>query len=101
MCVGGPVDGDIESSVGQDASGNLVVEGLNAGYLPWAGAIDGDAVTFSGPRDKLADTGGCTTDASYALEATSRFRMNGVESWSWTDGSTSCAAEAEVSIRKR
>ena len=99
-CVGGPEEDVDDITITQDPSGNLTIEGLNAGYEPWSGAVDGRTVTFSGPRDESADLGGGTTQSSYALEASSRFRMQGTETWSWTDGTNSCEATTEISFRK-
>ena len=100
-CPGGPTDGDVDIDITQDSSGNLTVEGINAGYEAWSGAIDQSDVTFGGLRDELADSGGGTTEATFAITATSRFRMNGEETWSWTDGTTGCDAVSDLTLRKR
>ena len=100
-CAGGPIDGTVEVDIAQDSSGNLVVEGINAGYEAWTGVTDGSAVTFGGLRDELAEFGGGTTEATFDLTSTSRTRMNGIETWSWTDGLESCEATSEISARRR
>ena len=100
-CPGGPTDGDVDIDITQDSSGNLIVEGINAGYEAWPGSIDQSDVTFGGLRDEVTEIGGGTTDATFALTATSRSRMNGEETWSWSDGITSCAAVSDLTVRKR
>lgn len=100
-CAGGPIDGTVDIDIDQDSSGNLVIEGLNAGYEAWTGAVDGSDLTFGGLRDETADLGGGTTSAEFVATATSRTRMNGTETWSWTAGAESCEGTSELTFRKR
>lgn len=99
-CIGGPMDGEVFADLTQDTSGNLTIEGLNTGYEPWSGSIDGSEVAFGGRRDEPTDLGGGSTDATFTLAATSRTRMTGAEAWSWTDGASSCSGTSEITARK-
>lgn len=99
-CAGGPADGTVDFDIDQDSSGNLVIEGLNAGYEAWTGAVDGSDLTFGGLRDEPAELGGGTTVAEFTATATSRTRMNGTETWSWSGGTDSCEGTSELTFRK-
>ena len=100
-CIGGPVDGEVLVDLTQDASGNFAVEGLNTGYEAWVGVINESEVSFSGPRDESDELGGGMTEGTFALTATSRTRMAGEETWSWSDGSGTCMGTSEITGRKR
>lgn len=101
VCTLGPSDGDSEITIRQDSSGNLTVEGLNAGYEAWSGAIDGEVASFRGLRDEIAELGGGTTEGSFAIDVASSRSMTGTETYTWSDGTDSCSGTSELVFRRR